>query len=235
MPEIKRCPSCNVEVSSDLNNCPLCGKFVGDESRQAEKNKYSYPDYAYKEIIKKKTWISIMRVICTLASLLCLAQNLIFKTSPYWFPYALAAIFVFYVVFISPFNSNTNRYIKNIKWTSIVVSIFLIFIDAYNHYMLGFAFGWAYAIAVPCMLSCVTIATAIVCFCSKRNEMELLGDCFAMMLYSIIYFIVKICYFPKLATWPSLTFLGVAIGWFAILEVFKRKRFWKETIKKYHI
>ncbi len=235
MQETKKCTACGVFVSDDLSNCPLCGKFVGDENIKTQKTKYSYPDYAFKEIVQKNRWVKIIRAFCLLAVAICLMVNLIFPTSPYWFPYAIAGIIVFYVIFISPFKENTARFVKNIKWTSVLLSLFFIFIDAYNSATLGYEFGWGYAITVPCVLTAITIITAIICFCSKSNEMELLADCLALFVYSIIYFLVKIFAFPELSTWPSLMYLCVAGGWFVILEIFKSKKFWKETLKKYHI
>lgn len=235
MQDTKKCTRCGVFVAEDLSNCPLCGKFVGDENKSVEKTKYSYPDYSFKGIVQKNRWVKIVRAFCGLAAFICLVVNLLFKTTPYWFPYALIGIFTFYIIFISPFKGDMARFVKNIKWTSIFISAFFIFIDAYNSETLGATFGWGYAIVVPCVLTTITIVTAIICFCSKSNEMELLSDCLALFVYSVIYFIVKFFAFPFLPTWPSLMYLCVAGGWFVVLEIFKSKKFWRETLKKYHI
>ena len=100
MQETKICQSCGVTVAEDLSNCPLCGKFVGDEQTKVQKTKYSYPDYAFKEIVQKNRWVKIVRSFCILASVICLLVNLIFTTSPYWFPYAIAGISVFYIIYL---------------------------------------------------------------------------------------------------------------------------------------
>ena len=235
MQEIKKCNRCGVFVAEDLSNCPLCGKFVGDEDKKTEKTKYSYPDYSFKEIVQKNRWVKIVRTLCGLVAFICLIVNLIFTTTPCSFPYALMGIFTFYIIFISPFKGDMARFVKNIKWTSVFIAAFFIFIDAYNHFTINTMFGWGYAIVVPCVLTAITITTAIICFCSKSNEMELLADCLALFVFSIIYFLVKIFAFPDLSTWPSLMYLCVAGGWFVVLEIFKSKKFWKETLKKYHI
>ena len=115
MQETKKCNRCGVEVAEDLSNCPLCGKFVGDENKKVQKSKFSYPDYSFKEIVQKNRWTKIVRALCILAAVICLTVNLLFKTTPYWFPYALVGIWTFYVIFIAPFTGDMAKFVKNIN------------------------------------------------------------------------------------------------------------------------
>ena len=50
MAQYRKCCNCNVEVSSDLSNCPLCGKYILNDSKKeiVEQNKYSFPIYEMK-------------------------------------------------------------------------------------------------------------------------------------------------------------------------------------------
>ena len=94
METYRKCSNCNVDISSDLANCPLCGKYVLDERKNetVEENKYSYPIYSMKEIHRAK-WVNIIRIIFWLLGGISLLVNLIFKTKPYFFPYVITALF----------------------------------------------------------------------------------------------------------------------------------------------
>ena len=63
MEQYRRCNNCNVDISSDLSNCPLCGKYVLNESKkeQPQQNKYSFPIYSMNEIYRAK-WVNIIRL-----------------------------------------------------------------------------------------------------------------------------------------------------------------------------
>ncbi len=231
----RKCSSCNVDVSSDLSHCPLCGKYLLDDRKneQTSVNKYSFPRVSMKEVQRAK-WINIIRILFWLAAIITTAINLLWETTPYYFPYVIAALFVVMQVFIIPF-SQKQRYVKKITWSAILVSLFLIFIDAYDYFTCGTPFGWALIYTVPFLLASIVIASAIICLASRRNEIDMLKSVGILMIYSIIYFLVVILAFDNVALWPSLVFTCVAVGWFLLLQVIKRNLLWKELAKNFHL
>ena len=235
MAEYRKCKNCCLDVSSDLSNCPLCGKYLLNETigEKAEKNKYSFPVYSMNEIYRTK-WVNIIRIFFWLIGGICLLINLIFKTTPFYFPYVITALVMIMRVFIAPF-SKKESYLKSITTASIVLSLFLIFVDAYDSYMLGTLFGWAMSYSSPLLLASTVIASSIICLSSRRYEIDMMKSVSILMMYSIIYFFVVIFAFPALALWPSLVFMSVSICWFLILQTIKRNILWKELRKNFHI
>lgn len=235
MEQYRRCNNCNVDISSDLSNCPLCGKYVLNESKkeQPQQNKYSFPIYSMNEIYRAK-WVNIIRLFFWLIGGVCLIINLIWKTTPYFFPYVITALVMIMVAFISPF-SKKESYFKNITRVSIIISLFLIFIDAYDYYTLRTSFGWALSYSSPLFLTAMVLASAIVCLASKRHEIDMIKSVAKLLIYSVIYFLVVLCAFPDLTLWPSFVFMMVSIGWFFILQIIKRNLLWKELAKNFHI
>ena len=210
------CKNCGVEVSDDLCNCPLCGKYMGEFNYT--KNKNSYPIYDLKNINTAR-WYNIIRAIFWTIGILCVIVNLVFKTSPYWFPYAIAGFVMIFHVFIETVKNNVKSYIKNLSIMSVLMAIFVLFIDAYNHYAFNIEFGWALAYVAPMIMMAGVLASGIICLSTKLYEAELLRRVTFLSIISIIYFLIKIFYFKNLPTWPSLVFMAVSVGMVVILEL----------------
>ena len=234
MEQDRICKSCGVEVSSDLSNCPLCGKHIGNNNTKCEKNERSYPFYNLKTI-QTARWYNIINVLFWIIGVICVVVNLVFRTDIYWFPYVLAGLVMIFNAFIEPVKVNVASYIKNLTIMSVLMAIFVIFIDAYNHYSFKVQFGWALAYAAPFIMFAGIIASTIICLSSKIYEVELLRRITFLALFSIVYFLVKIIWFDKLATWPSLVFMCTAVGSVVVLELFKRNKLIKELSKEFHI
>lgn len=233
MEQDRLCPSCGVGVSSDLSNCPLCGKHIGDKG-EAKENARSYPVYDTK-FVQTATWYSIIRCMFWLSALICVFVNLIFPTRPYFFPYVLAALIMVFYVFIKPLKLSVKEYVKNLAVASILVALFLIFVDAYNHGSLGTPFGWSICYASPMVMLAGVVASAIICFCCKRYESELLRSVMFMAVFSVIFFIVHICVFSELTSWASLALMCASVGLVVVLELFKRNKLISELSREFHL
>ncbi len=228
-----RCKACNVEVSSDLANCPLCGKYVLNGNDKAKPNKFSYPVYNYSNIYKEKT-LKIVRNIVIVACLICLFVNLIFGTRPYWFPYAVVSLFCIFMMFVHPFRKGGNL-LKSMPASSFYLGFLIIFIDAYNHLAMGLPFGWGFSIVVPFVMVAVSTICAIISFTKNKYAISLAKRLMYIAIASVIYFLVKVLVFKNLITWPSLVFVCVSVGWWLIILIFKPKSMAKEMKKDFHI
>ena len=230
MEQNRICNNCGVEIAEDLSNCPLCGKHIG----QHKEINRSYPIYSMK-IMQTAKWYNIIRVLFWIAGFVSILANLVFKTEPYWFPYVLAALVMIFHVFIEPVKNNVSSYIKNLNIMSVLMAIFVIFIDAYNHYAFNIEFGWAIAYAAPVIMFAGVLASGVICLSSKIYEADLLRRITLLALISIIYFIVKYFCFENLTNWPSLMFLCTSVGFVVLLQLFKRSKLIKELSKEFHI
>lgn len=234
MEQDRICKNCGVEVSEDLGNCPLCGKHVGVNSYKCQTNKKSAPIYDLKAVHTAR-WYNIIRAIFWVAGILSVIVNLKYKTGIYWFPYAVAGLIMIFHVFIEPIKVNVSCYIKNLTIMSVLLSIFVIFIDYYNNYVFDVDFGWAITYAAPFIMTAGVVASAIICLSSKIYEVDLLRRITFLMILSIIYFIVKIFVFDYLPDWPSLVFMSTCIAVVVLLELFKRNKLIKELSREFHI
>lgn len=234
MEQDRICESCKVELSSDLSNCPLCGKHISQKLPKAQVNKKSYPIYSLK-FVSTARWYNMIRALFWLAGIICVVTNLYFRTTPYWFPYVLAGLVMVFQALIEPIKTRVSSYIKNLIIISVLVAVFLIFVDAYNYYTLAVKFGWAFGYAAPFTMLAGVIATTIISLCSKIYESELLRSVTFIGVVSIVYFIVKIFCFKDIVTWPSLVFMSVSVGAVVVLEIFKRNKLVKELSKEFHI
>lgn len=234
MEENRFCSSCSVSVSSDLSNCPLCGKHVLKDQETIVENKKSYPIYNSKNFQNIK-WYNIIRGMFWVTALICLIVNLIFPTKPFWFPYVMALLIMVFHVVIEPLKVKVSDYIKELIIMSILVSLFLIFIDAYNHFTLSTKFGWALSFAGPWTMFASVATSCVICLCSKRYEKELLRSISFITIFSVIYFLVCFFWFKNLPLWPSLVFMCSSILAVVVLELFKRNKLVKELRKEFHI
>lgn len=234
MEQNRICENCSVEVSSDLSNCPLCGKHINDNNLKCEVNKKSYPIYDLKFVTTAR-WYNIIRAIFWIIGIVSTVVNLKYRTDVYWFPYALAGLIMIFHVFIEPIKTNVKSYIKSLTIMSVLLSIFVIFIDAYNHYSFKIQFGWAVSYAAPLIMLAGVVASGIICLSSKIYEADLIRRITFLALFSILYFVVKTFCFETLVDWPSLTFMCTSVSLVVLLEIFKRNKLVKELAREFHI
>lgn len=234
MDENRVCKNCNVQVSSDLSNCPLCGKYVLKSNQTITQNKRSFPIYSFKNFQNIK-WYNITRGMFWITAIICLLVNLIFPTKPYWFPYVWALLVMVFHVFIVPLKERASEYIKDLLIMSILVSLFLIFIDAYNHFALSTKFGWSITYAGSFIMLASVVAVGFICLFTKLYESALLRNVTFMTIFSILYFLVSFLWFKHLPLWPSLSFMCGSMFVTVVLELFKRNKLIKELKKDFHI
>lgn len=231
MEQDRKCPNCKVILSSDLNNCPLCGKHIDD---QKEENKKSYPIYNTSFVVTL-AWYAFLRALFVLAGITCVIVNLIFPSNIYWCLYVLAALIMVFCAFIMPLKFGARGYIKRLVLMSIFISVFLIFIDVYNHFNFKVTFGWSLSYVAPFVMLASVIASTILCFLLKRYEKELLNSVCLMAVLSIIYFIIEVTCFKSLACWPALALMCASIGLVIILQLFKRHKLITELSREFHL
>lgn len=232
MPQDRICKSCKVEVSSDLSNCPLCGRHI--EGGACGENPKSYPVYDTSFVITL-AWYTFLKSLFLSAAIVCVVVNLIFPSSIYWCLYVLAALLVTFCVFILPLKVGAKQYIKRLNIDSLFISAFIIFIDAYNHFNFGFAFGWSVEYAAPFVMFAAVLCSTIICFCVKRYEGELLTSIAIMAVFSIIYFIIMVTCFRWLSNWASIVLMGTSVGLVIMLRLFKRHKLISQLAREFHV
>ena len=227
------CKSCGVSVSEDLSNCPLCGKYILKDDEKTKLTKSSFPQYNYVSIAKEKAF-KIVRNIVFYAIIICVLVNLVFITKPFWFPLAIMPLFCLYMIFIHPFRHG-GSFLAKLPSGVAYASLMLIFIDAHCHLCYATKLGWAIGYAVPLSWFAIILTCAIIGFSSNKLCMYYVRQVPIIVIFSVIYLIVKLVFFKDIARWPSLLFVFSAGAWWVLGASFKKKLFKDEMKKDYHI
>ncbi len=193
----------------------------------------SYPDYDFTYIYKEKT-IKILSDILLLTGLLCIAINIIAWQWPFWFPYVIASQITFYFVFLRPFKNDAD-YLKSVPLSSIVIALFIVFLDVYDYLVFDKVFGWSIAYVAPCVLSFATFLCGIYGLFSKKTEGYCIKGLLTLVILSVAFLLMKLFGFKHLATWPAIMYFAMASGFLALMLIFKTKKSTKEINKSFHI
>lgn len=228
------CEHCNVTIAEDLRYCPLCGKFVrSDEKATSTEGANSYPIYDLSYIYRAK-WLKIVRASFWFIAGLIAFINLVFKPNFLWFPYALAGIFVLWKIVFLPFKEGENH-IKRLPVSGIILALFLIFIDIYDHLLVGTPIGWATIYSAPAVGSLVVIVSLILSLCNLNYQSQLVRGIVYMVVISTLVFALNLFVFKESVIWPSFMFFVSSSASLFILVVSKRRRIVKEINKSFHI
>ncbi len=228
------CEHCKVKVSEDLKYCPLCGKFVlSDEHGSVEEGKNSYPIYDLSYVYRAK-WLKIVRDVLLFLAVLSVFINLFFQTPVYWFPYVLAGLFVVWKVMFFPFKEGQNH-IKRIPVSGLLIALFLIFIDIYDHLVIGTALGWAIVFASPAVLTGTIVLSLILALSTSVYDVQLIRGIVYLEIISVIVFVLRLFFFKDFVLWPAFMMNCSASISLFVLFMAKKRRMIKEINRNFHI
>ena len=228
------CEHCKVSISADLKYCPLCGKFVlKDEHGVANEGGNSYPIYDLSYIYRAK-WLKIVKDILWFIAILSVFINVFYKTPVYWFPYVLAGLFVAWTVIFFPFKEGQNH-IKRIPLSGLIIALFLIFIDIYDHVFVGTALGWAITFASPAVISGTVIISLILALSTSVYDVQLIRGIVYLEIISVIVFVLRLFFLKNFAFWPAFMMICASSISLFILFMAKKRRMVKEINRNFHI
>jgi len=228
----RRCDICNVQVSSDLSFCPLCGKYLMDSGEKVNNEDAVFPNYDYT-YVKRGQWVKMVRNIFIATALIVMIVNLLF-TSLIYFPYAWTSLLFIYLAFIQPFKSKGN-YLRYAVRLAVCASALLIFIDMYNHLVFEYQFGWSLAYAAPCVLTADAVLIGILALSTHKFELLHFYGALFMVVLACIYLLVESVFFKDVAKWPVLMLICASFVAVLCIFTFKKKKIAKDIKKKFHI
>lgn len=228
------CKSCEVSVSDDLKHCPLCGRFVRtNENTKPKTSGASYPTYDFSYIYQEK-FIRVLGDLLLLAALIATATNLVFWTEPLWFPYVITSIVTVYYLLVHPFKNDEN-YLKSVSLSTIIVALFIIFIDLYNSVTTNLTFGWSITFVAPFVLCFGSLTCGLIALFSRKYDIYCLQGLFTLLVLSILFLTMKFIWFKDSANWPSYMFTAITVGMFVLIFIFKSKKLKSELNKNFHM
>ena len=227
----KYCQACHVEVSADVTNCPLCGKYLGSQA-QTSITDTTFPIYDASQI-KRGKWVQFVRNACIVFAALCVLINVIFRDTIFWCLYSVVSLLCLYFVFVRPFKVK-GFYLYTLTQMALFTVLLLVFIDGYNHHLFQTAFGWSIVYAVPSVLLGFIILVNILCLVSNKRDFVYVKASLRLLLYSLVLFVIKYCWVAG-ANWPVVASLCTALGLLSFVLIFKKQKLQKALIKKVHM
>lgn len=228
------CTNCELEVAEDLAYCPLCGRhmFKGDipESKETPN---SFPQYDFLYIYRRK-WLKQLGLCLIFVGLLCIGINLMYKTDPFWFPYALIFLYALWKIVFMPFKEGQNH-IKRLPASGLIIAVSLVLIDLYNHYCLGLPLGWAIVFAGPCTLALTIVVSFLIAVTTPKYDTQIIKGMIYLSIVNIAFFILRFFVLKNMYIWPNFMALMASVISLFILFVFKRRRLVKEVNRNFHI
>lgn len=154
---MKYCPKCKVNVHHELKNCPLCGSYLDEKDNNDKCEIYREMDEKIKYPILHEQpsnfFESKFNIILLVATLLCVALNVIINPESHWSSY-VAMGFVFAVgVVMLPINYKTKLQ-KQIRvdillCTAIAIAMeFAVLNGQFNFFCVEFVIPWLYVVAI---------------------------------------------------------------------------------------
>ena len=228
------CANCNLEVAEDLAYCPLCGKhmFKGN-TPESKETPNSYPRYDFLYIYRRK-WLKQLGLCLLFAGILCIGINLMYKTEPFWFPYALIFLYALWKIVFMPFKEGQNH-IKRLPASGLIIAISLILIDLYNHCALGLPLGWAIVFAGPSVLTLTIVLSFIIALATPKYDTQVIKGMIYVSIVNVVFFALRFFVLKGMYIWPNFMALMASVISLFILFVFKRKRLVKEVNRNFHI
>ena len=221
---MKRCKQCNITIAEDLDYCPLCASLLsGDDNGCVQ----SYPK-TITFFRKYNIALRILVFISFVVSVICLAINWQFPTSPYWSLLVIGGIiYAWAATMISikkGYNSGMNIWIQ-----MLVSSVFVFLIDL----LLGFH-RWSLSIAIPVICIVGNLAMIIMMIIRHFD----LKDFIIYILASCLYGMLPLVFF--LFNWVDIKWICLSSAAFSLIVligafVFADRKTKLELKKRLHL
>ena len=222
------CKFCNVEVSKDNTNCPLCGRFVGDEQLESKFGEYP-TDYPICDAKKAKSQyaVKLIVVFALLGLVFCAAINLLFYPQNLWFLYvAVGILMLYYLVFLPIYNHES--FVRQLFKDTVVLAIGIHLIQ----WIVGRDIG-AFTYVTPSLFLAAILLTTIFIFIKKKKARGYFYILLWEVVLSTILFIVA--WFVRCNPILFIILEIEAVTSFTVVSIIWYKRLQKELNERMYI
>ena len=212
---MKYCKNCNVNVHKELDNCPICGSYVDQNTQQTVYEHYpemedavGYPKI--KEKIDEKKAGRKISLFAVLVSLLSVAINL-YDTTYLWCAWVgLGGVWI--VFCIVPHIFYKKKIYVQLPTYAIATSLSLLLIDGFDGHGFNHVIGWSLEYVIPfVLLGCLIALDFLIIFKGKKEKTHLMAmyfTCVISLIPQIVIWLTPI----EWATWASFTLFLTAIA-----------------------
>ena len=209
------CSSCDVDVSTDLRYCPLCGKFVAEETTAVpQENETSFPKVDQSYVVVER-WLKLVQALLVFIGIVAVAVDVFFRTEAFWFPYVLVGLYALWRILFYPFKEGKSH-VASIPTSGIIIALLLIFIDVYDYKFHGAALGWALCYGAPAVFTTTTVVAFILALTNKNFEESLSKGIVAIGIVDLLFLASKLLWFNQFKNWPI--FMSLMSGFIALFS-----------------
>lgn len=219
-----KCENCHIEINNITNNCPLCGKYIGENSESSE---YAYPKIKGNPLKERGKWYKWLLFSTIIYTLFMFGLNLITPHRYYWSIIPIASVWMLWILFGVPF---TNRKLTPFMMIldNVIISVLLIIIDSTFDLK-----GWTMSYIGPFVPSGTAFIITIIVICLKTTWKEFYFFQITIVAACCIPIISKLFYNFEL--WPSIVSALYGLVTILAMIIFGDKRFKYEAKKRLHI
>lgn len=179
------CKTCNVAVESDLENCPICGKFI---IKDTQPSIFSYPKVDIGYYVKRQAVINFLKVIVFCGTIICFFINLFIGLRDPWFLYVLTGAALAYFTIFIPLGK------WRFLWWELLLSIisicaYVMFIDFFASGMTFFSIVWV----IPIIIGTGVLALSIYNLsASKSDPANTIPPLIVLLFFAAGFFVANI-------------------------------------------
>lgn len=225
--EMKHCDKCNIDVESNLNNCPLCGAYLKADEGIRTENRHAYPDVKYRAR-SRRIFFKLFVFASIIAGLVCLVVDYAVNKKITWSLHLVVALLGYWVTLGRSmfFRLPLRRQLV----ADFVVAVLIVF---YAEHFAGSTNHWAFHLGMPIAFMAVFGAFLVMCVLDNRHWRLYAMSVTPICVISVIPIIVSIIVFKDI-NWAWYIATGMGISTIISFVLFGKQGYVTELKKRLH-
>ena len=224
---MKHCDKCDVDVESNLKNCPLCGAYLRIDDGDKSKNKN-----AYREVNStgrsRYIMLRLLLFVSLLASIVCLVVDVTTNGTLMWSMHLVVAIVGTWLVLLKPMFAHTPLRVQ-IVW-DMAVAVLVIF---YAEYYAKSTNHWAFHLALPIVFMAGLGAYAVLMVLDMRHWTAYAMTATPLAIMALIPIFISLGVFGEIR-WAWYVVTGIALIMLVSFFIFGKQSYVAELRKRLH-
>ena len=224
---MRHCDKCNVDVESNLKNCPLCGAYLQNDNGEKTKNKY-----AYREVIDKtrsrQIFLKLLIFASIIASVVCLIVDILTSDKLTWSIHLVTAIIGTWLVVLKPIFAHTKVRIQLVL--DMVIAAVIVF---YAEYFAKTTNNWAFHLGLPIVFMATLGLFGLMMIIDNKRWRQYAMTVTPIAFLAIIPLFISLGVF-KMIGWAWYVTTGIAVIMLVSFFVFGKQGYISELKMKLH-
>ena len=224
---MKHCEKCNIDVESNLSNCPLCGAYIGGSTSLNDKN-----NNAYREDIRtmrsRRILLKIAGFVSILASIVCLIVDMSVNGKLIWSMHLVTAIVGAWLVVLCPIFWRIPM--RKQLAIDMLVGIAVVF---YAEYFAHTTSHWGFHLGLPIVLMSTLSLYALMMIIDHRRWRDYAMTVTPISVLAIIPIFISLGVFHEIR-WAWYVTTGIAAIMIVSFFIFGKRGYIEELKKRLH-